>query len=286
MEAEIVALVLASAMLHPVWNLILKKEPDPELGYLGLTVTLALIGLAQSLASGNDFSAILSVLPLVALSWAGQVLYGTCLTATLSRGDLSAYYPIIRASPLFVVAAGVLVMGRHYPWPVLLGIAMAVAGGFLLLYRRGTSFLDDPATLGLALAAMSGTGIYSIADAQMMQTLTPQMQMFVVEGLLVPFYLSRYLIRARRRDIVDDRHIARRLAFLFLPGLLAYVSYYLILLAYQWGGEVAAVTAIRQASIPVSVLLGGYFLREGAMLRRFGAAGLLALGIVVIALYG
>ena len=76
------------------------------------------------------------------------------------------------------------------------------------------------------------------------------------------------------------------LVYILAPGALAYLSYYLILLAYQFGGEVAAVTAIRQASIPISVALGGLFLREGAMQRRFFAAGLLALGIVVIALYG
>ena len=73
---------------------------------------------------------------------------------------------------------------------------------------------------------------------------------------------------------------------MLLPGVLAYSSYYLILLAYQLGGDVAAVTAMRQASIPISVALGGLFLREGAMARRFFAAGLLALGIAVIALNG
>ncbi|MGE0613319.1 MAG: hypothetical protein AB7G34_07100 [Hyphomicrobiales bacterium] len=286
MSLEILALVLASATLHPVWNLLLKKEPDPELTYLILTAMIFLLGLVQALASGDDFSLALGVLPLLALSWAGQVLYGVCLTATLQRGDLSTYYPIIRASPLFVVAVGVLVLGRHYPWPVLLGIVMAVTGGFLLLYRRGTHFLDDPKTLGLALLAMSGTGIYSLADAQMMQTLTPQLQMCFVEGLLVPFYLLRYLVRSRGRVIVDDRPLLKRLVLLALPGILAYVSYYLILLAFQWGGEVAAVTAVRQASIPISVALGGLFLREGAMLRRFGAAALLALGIAVIAVNG
>ena len=38
-------------------------------------------------------------MPLVFLSLCGQILYGIGLTATLNRGDLSAYYPIIRASP-------------------------------------------------------------------------------------------------------------------------------------------------------------------------------------------
>ncbi len=32
------------------------------------------------------------------MSWVGQMPYGTSLVSTLKRGDLSAYYPIIRAS--------------------------------------------------------------------------------------------------------------------------------------------------------------------------------------------
>lgn len=74
--------------------------------------------------------------------------------------------------------------------------------------------------------------------------------------------------------------------YLLIPGVIAYASYYLILLAYQLGDEIAAVTSLRQASIPVSVALGGLFLREGAIARRFIAAGILACGIILIAFNG
>ena len=73
---------------------------------------------------------------------------------------------------------------------------------------------------------------------------------------------------------------------LLLPGVICYASYYLILLAYQYGGEVAAVTSVRQASIPISVALGGLYLREGAIARRFLATGILTLGIILIVQIG
>lgn len=286
MDITIAAMVIGSALIHPIWNLLLKKEPDTQLGYLGLTVILAGIALCHVLIAGADISAAGSVLPFVFLSFAGQILYGTCLTATLSRGDLSAYYPIIRASPVFIVIAGVLFLGYSYSWAVLAGMAMAVGGGFLLLYRRGTHFLSDPRTLGLALVAMSGTGIYSMADARMMQVLTPEVQMLVVESLLIPVYLGLWLRRRTHTNFADARPVMMRATMLIVPGAMAYASYYLILLAYQMGGEVAAVTSVRQASIPISVLLGGFFLREGAILRRLVAALLLAAGIVVIIVTG
>lgn len=286
MELIIAGMVLVSAAIHPVWNLFLKKEPDTLLGYLGLTIVLAICALLHSLAAGSQIWVAGAVLPLLFLSWCGQILYGTSLIATLARGDLSTYYPIIRASPVFIVIIGVLLLGASYSWYVLLGMAMAVGGGFLLLYRRGTHFLEDPKTLGFALLAMSGTGIYSLTDARLMQTLEPQVMFFWVEALLIPVYVTLYLRRRSHTRIEDERPMRVRAAMLIVPGIMAYGSYYLILLAYRMGGEVAAVTSLRQASIPISVILGGFFLREGAILRRLIAASLLAAGIVVIIVMG
>ncbi len=78
----------------------------------------------------------------------------------------------------------------------------------------------------------------------------------------------------------------RRVIRLAIPGILAYTAYILVLNAYSLGGEVAAVTSIRQASIPVSVLLGGYFLKEGSVIRRLIASFVLASGIILVAVSG
>ena len=57
---------------------------------------------------------------------------------------------------------------------------------------------------------------------------------------------------------------------------MCYVSYYLILWVYGHGGDVAAVTSVRQASIPFSVLIGGLWLKEPDMTRRLFASLILA----------
>ena len=200
---------------------------------------------------------------------------------------MSAYYPIIRSSPVFIVVFSVLFLSESYPLVVLLGIALAVAGGFLLLYKRGTNFLEDPGTLGLALLAMSGTGIYSLADARLMETLSAQAQMTAANGILVPVYAFLWWRRQRAAGPLQPAQLRGFTpTHLLVPGVLAYLSYYLILLAYERGADVASVTTLRQASIPISVALAGLFLREGAIVRRFCAAGLLALGLVIIALTG
>jgi len=283
---SIVFLVLASATLHPIWNLLVKKNADPQLGFLLLMAVAATCSLIHGLIAGVDFSTVFTVLPVVALSVCGQLIYGTCLTATLTRGDLSTYYPIIRASPVFVVAASILLFGKSYSLLTLFGISLVVAGSFLLLYRRGSHYFDDPVTLLYALLALCGTGIYSLADAHVMQHIEPQVLAFTVDSAVLPFFLILWLRKRSITRLQSDATFSFSPIYVLLPGVLCYLSYYLILVAYQLGGDVAVVTSLRQASIPISVALGGMFLREGAMTRRFVAASLLALGIVVISVYG
>ncbi len=286
MDLNIALLVFASAVLHPFWNLLVKKNPDPQFGYMCMTFVLAAISLVHGLIANVDFSAALNVLPLIALSIVGQLIYGNCLTAVLKRGDISVYYPIIRASPVFIVIVSLLFLGKTYSLFLLLGISLAVIGVFLLLYRRGTHFLEDPRTFGLALLAMSGTGIYSLADAFLMNSIAPQVLVFAIEVIVAPIYAIIWLRRRSEKQLPRLKINLSQLRYLILPVLICYASYFLILLAYQLGGEVAAVTSIRQASIPVSVALGGLFLREGAIARRFLATGILTLGIIVIVQYG
>ena len=45
MNLEISMLVLVSATMHPIWNLMIKKNPDPQLGYLFLTIIMSICAL-------------------------------------------------------------------------------------------------------------------------------------------------------------------------------------------------------------------------------------------------
>ena len=283
MDPLVATLVLVSAALHPLWNLLVKRNPRPEGAFFVLTAQLALFGLIHALVVGADILVAWEVWPLILVSVAGQILYGTSLLTTLKRGDISAYYPIVRASPLFIVVVGFLVFGERYDPNLLFAIALVLIGGFLLLYRPGTRLLDDPRTLGFAVLAMCGTGVYSLADSRLMQTIEPPVLFFWVEVLCAPIYavLFRRIAIGPKLWSGIGMLLARPFQALLLTSIV-YGSYILILTAYEMGGDVAAVTAVRQASIPLSVILGGVFLSEGSIVRRLIASLILALGIVLI----
>ncbi len=285
MDPALAFLVLVSAVLHPLWIALIKRDPRPEGAFLGVMVLLVLLGGAHSLAAGYDFSAARRVWPLIAISWAGLMVYATSLVITLRRGDLSAYYPIIRSSPLFIVVVGVLFLGERYAWPLLAGIALVLIGAFFLQYRRGARLLDDPGTLILAVLAMAGTGIYSIADSRAMRVVEPPVLLFWVQLVCLPSYVLVFRARGRSAPGWGALFVwAKRPLRTIGIGVMCYVSYYLILWAYGHGGDVAAVTSVRQASIPFSVLIGGLWLKERGMTQRLFASLLLVAGIVVIVL--
>lgn len=285
MLPEHTLLVLLSAALHPLWNALIKRDTRAEGAWISLTLLMVVLAGGHALAAGYDLASAAEVWPVIAMSWGGQLLYGTSLIITLRRGDLSAYYPIIRSSPLFIVGAGVLFMGQQYTWVLLGGVALVLLGAFLLQVRPGVRFLDDPKTLMFAVIAMSGTGIYSIADSRAMQVVEPPVLFFWVEVLCLPSYIVLFRLIGHPRASFGELFAWTRRPLKYIGiAVICYVSYSLILWVYRQGADVAAVTSVRQASIPLSVIIGGMWLKEKGVARRFGASMLLAAGIVTIVL--
>lgn len=287
MPLSITFLVLISAALHPLWNLLIKKDPEPESAFLTLTILTGLVGLVHGLIAGSDFWLTPDQWMLVGISVGGQLLYSLSLIATLKRGDLSAYYPIIRASPIFIVCFSFFFLGKIYDWEILLGIFFVLCGAVLLLYRRGVNLLADGKTLMLAVLALCGTGIYSLSDSRLMADIDPPVLFFWVQSIVWPILA---LIHIRNGYPFPKyggiyRVVTMPLLHIKLAACL-YGSYFLILLAYEQGGDVAVVTTVRQASIPLSVIIGGYFLNEGAILRRLIASVILSAGIIIVITMG
>ena len=71
---------------------------------------------------------------------------------------------------------------------------------------------------------------------------------------------------------------------IMLAGVSSYLSYFFILRAFQLGAEAAAVSAVRQASIPVSILLAAIILLEPSFLKNIAWSSLIMLGILLITL--
>ena len=282
MEPFLAFVVLVSAALHPLWLASVKRDERPEGALLAVMLFMGFIAAGHALLAGYDLMAVVRVWPWMVMSWAGLILYLTSLATTLRRGDLSAYYPIARSSPLFIVVVGFLFLGESYSAALLAGIVLVLAGAFALQYRRGTRLLNDPLTLTFAVLAMVGTGIYTIGDSRIMRVVEPPVLLVWIQFLCAPAYVL--VFRMTGGSMAGLFAWTRRpLLYMGLSGV-SYASYFLILWAFSQGGDAAAVASVRQASIPFSVLIGGLWLKERDMGQRLTASVLLGAGIVVIVL--
>jgi len=72
-------------------------------------------------------------------------------------------------------------------------------------------------------------------------------------------------------------------ARMVIAALSSYLSYLLILIAFQLGGEAAQVSAVRQASIPVSIVLAALLLKEPRLLQRLVWGAFMLIGMTILA---
>ena len=285
MTPTIVALVLVSAALHPLREFCIKGNATPEGVALAVFIQFFVLAGLHTWIQGYDPWSAFQVWPMMLISGLGILFYFWCIVMTLRSGDLSVYYPITRSSPLFVVIIGFFFFGHQYSAGMLAGIALVLISAFLLQYRPGSRFFSEPATLTVATLAMCVNGVIALADAEAMKQVEPAAYLFVQYIFLVPAMTLIFLtMRPAGHTVVEYLFVGwtRTLGRFLIAGTTSYASYLLILLAFQLGGNVAAVSAVRQISIPLSVLMGCLIFKEQRMTARLAWSVLLALGVVWI----
>jgi uncharacterized membrane protein len=286
LEIGWITLVLLSAALHPLRDLALKGVLYPIAAYIGVAICWIFLALIHSQIEGHDLSLPDETWGLVALSALGLVIYYYGTLSALRRGDLSAYYPIVRSSPAAIVVFSFLFLNQTYYWMAILGIALVIVGS-LMIQKPARGFAMDRHALILAVLAMLGSAAYTLTDSIAMQDVQPALFLFyvyiIVSGLLFALWCRENagLAPALRATLEGWKQAPVRI---LLAGTISYLSYVMILFAFQKGAEATAVSAVRQVSIPISVILAAVALHETQIPKRLGWASMIALGIICIVL--
>lgn len=286
MDSWWLILVLISATIHPLRDLTLKGVAHPVSAYAGVCLSWVLLSAAHTAVTKQGFVLPASVWPLVVISAVGLAAYYFGTQAALQRGNLSIYYPIVRSSPIVIVALSFLALGQSYSWPVMAGILLVLTGGMMIQKSPG-GLLHDPRAFGLAVFAMLGSAAYSLSDAEAMRQVGAAPFLFWVYVLVSPMLMATLVWDARKMPFLFSsvvRGWVEAPGRILFAGVASYISYLLILRAFSIGADPASVSAARQASIPVSIVLAALVLREPRFLRRIGWSGLIASGIAIIAL--
>ncbi|WP_088290369.1 hypothetical protein [Kineosporia sp. A_224] len=284
MSATALALVLAAAVAHALWNRLVHGIEDrvavlSVAGFAGAAVlspALVLQPPVGGLAAGGGWPA--SVWGLALLSGVAEAVYCGLLAAAYRRGSLAVTYPVGRGTaPLLVTAGAWLLLGQA-PAPAAVAGAVALAAGLVLVagVARG---LGEHASLGWAFGVGVAIATYSVMDAAAVRRLaaaagdtTP---LSAAGYLAVTLFLQGFFLAVALRSWARLRAALRTGA---LVGLGVVLAYLLVLLAFQ-RADAGRVATLREASVLLAVAL-----TPGPRPRTvWVGAGLVALGAVLVA---
>jgi len=291
MPLTALALVLAAAMLHALWNIVAKRAGgNHHFALITVLMTCLLwapvalwFGLQEWSRWGRLEWAVLGA------SAAVHVLYFTVLLTGYRKADLTVVYPVARGSgPLLAALGAVALLGERL---TLLGGAgvLAVCGGVFLVAGgpalwRGS---QDAATRQRALAgvrwgALTGALIagYTVIDGYAVKVLLigPVLVDYVGNLLRVPLLLPPSL-----RDMAGLRSAWRgQWRHALVVATLGPLAYVLVLYAVQMA-PLSHVAPAREISMLFAALIGGRLLGESDRGLRLVGAACMAAGVIALA---
>jgi uncharacterized membrane protein len=305
MPPGVFVLVLFVAVLHVLWNALLKTSGDTlRTASRAMVVGVAVFGptilVAWWLNGRPDIPGDALVLGVV--SGFLEAAYFICLAAAYQRGDLSVVYPIARGTaPILSVTLGVAVLGERLAPAGALGVT-ALLGGILLVQqpwrmiaavRRRTGPESAPLSPGAAeYALLTGVTIaaYSAVDRAAVQSVAPWLYAGVVFPVCAIALVAWVHFVADRRAAGRPGSAPPRSPATWIragtAGVISLGAYALILLAYTLA-PLTAVAPLRESSVVIASAWGAIRMREalgtGDRARRIGGACLVLAGAILLA---
>jgi drug/metabolite transporter (DMT)-like permease len=270
MPADALALALAAAFLHALWNVLLARTGDAQ---AATAVTFCVAVLVWAPVAAARWRVEAGVWPYLAGSAAFELAYVLLLGAAYGRARLSVFYPIARGlAPVLVLAVAVVGLGATTSWRQALGVC-AVGGGILLLRGRR----PDAAGTAFGLAIASTIAGYTLIDNSGVTRADPLVYLELV--MIAPAALSACFVGLRLgTDAL--RSAVRAETILIAPLTLA--PYALTLYALRLA-PAAPVAAVRETSVLVVTALAGLMLHEHVSRWRAAGAAVVVAGVVLLA---
>ena len=287
MSALAFSLIVFSAVMHALWNLLVKRSRHKTAFIWWMFV-----------ASGTLFTLSLPLAPepfvwpenetllMITVGAVCFVLYHLFNGRAYRGGDLSIVYPLSQTSMIWVPLWGITLLGERLSVIGVCGILLVLSGVYSVQLQRLSLIemirpfrdLGNP-SVQAALAAGFIYSIGSIAEKNGVRNYSPfyfTYLLVLVMLLLMTFNLGR---PRYRRQMGEELREHWRLILVSGPVMMA------SFLTFRYGlnlSQVSYAVPVRQVSIMVGVLIGILFLGESFGRIRLVSALLIFLGAVVI----
>jgi drug/metabolite transporter (DMT)-like permease len=276
MSLFVFAVVLSGALLHAIWNAIVKAGDDKFL--TTIMVTTAAAALSATLLPFLRVPAAASW-PFAITSAVFQIAYFLLLARTYQIAEMSQAYPLMRGTaPLIVALVSVFGVGdtlSPIAWAGVIGICLgifSIAFGGRLQDRKGMYLALLNAVVIAAYTLIDGLGVRRSGSPA-----AYALWIFLLSGL--PFTV--WAMTTRRSAFLA--YVRRYWGLGIAGGMGTTASYGLALWAMTLA-PVAVVAALRETSILFGTLIAGLVLKETIGSRRIIAACIIACGAAILRL--
>jgi len=281
------SLIVVSAIMHAIWNLLVKRSRHKTVFIWWMFV-----------ASFAIFTAILPLAPetyqvpgtetlqMVGIGAVCYVLYHLLNGRAYKGGDLSVVYPLSQSSMIYVPIWGVALLGERLSVQGVSGILLVIFGTFLVQMQEITLAelarpfrdLSSPSVRAALLAGFIYS-IGSIAEKTGVRHYSPfYFTYFLVFSMLLLMSVNLSRPKYRRLIVAELRENWR---LILISGPVVMTSF----LTFRYGLNLAPVgyaVPVRQVSIMVGVLIGILFLRESFGRIRLASALFIVAGAILI----
>ena len=256
MSAGVFLLVIGAAVLHAVWNALVKGGSDKVVSMMAVVLGQAVIG---GLALFFVAAPAPEAWPYIAFSAMVQVGYQIFLIAAYRAGDLTHVYPIARGSaPLLVALISVGFLGVTLA-PIEMLAILTIGCGIISLsvVRRGDGQRNPSAAI---FAVITGCFIatYSLIDGWGVRVAGTAVGYFGHVAVLNGIVSMAIVALLRPRALAE---LPRAWDRVVIGGGAAFAAYAMVVYAFLFA-PIALVTALRETSIVFAMLIGVFFLRE------------------------
>ena len=284
MPALALVLLLLSASLHALWNLLLKKSQEKYIA-MGWQVLISGIFAFFLLIFTGFPPRSMWLFALISMSLEG--VYFILLSNAYSDHDFSLVYPIARGTaPAFLMLWSILFLREQPSAGGILGISMIVCGMVIigatsLIQSRGGKLHIKGVVTALSVALI--ISLYTLIDGTAVKH-GPPLPYALTMFMFVPVLTTTYIVRRFGWKYFADGWNGPRIP-LILAAVLGVVAYLLALIAYTFA-PLSYSGAIREVSVVIGAVLGWRFLEETMGGTRVLGSIVIFAGILTIAIFG
>ena len=285
MPLTALGLLLAAAMMHTTWNLLVKRAKEKQV-FIWCSLIAGIIIFSPLLLTSPI--SLISIWPYLLSSALVEAIYYITLIRAYENGDFSLVYPMARgAAPAFLLVWATFFLGER---PRIFGIVgilllvfgLIVVGGKAWWTLRKASGLSKSA-LTLALGVACCISIYTAIDGAAVHQVSPLPYTVLVIALPTVFITPVVVKRYGTDAILEEwRHNWIRIV---LVGLFTLLAYILALKAYSIT-RVSYAGSVREISVVFAAFVGWRWLGENFGVIRLVGSIFIFVGILVIAFIG